>query len=42
MLRHNVRNGVKLSDHGREATLSHVRRLWGYDVTIQEAEARVR
>ena len=35
-LRHNVRDGVKLADQGREATLRHVRRLWGYDVKLEE------
>jgi stage V sporulation protein R len=35
-LRHNVRHGVKLSDQGREATLTHLRRLWGYDVKLEE------
>jgi len=35
-LRHNVRNGVKLGEAGREATLRHIRRLWGYDVTLTE------
>jgi stage V sporulation protein R len=35
-LRHNVRNGVKLADQGKEATLRHVRRLWGYDVKLEE------
>ncbi|MGO9744223.1 MAG: SpoVR family protein [Roseiarcus sp.] len=35
-LRHNVRNGVKLGTEGREATMRHLRRLWGYEVSIQE------
>ena len=35
-LRHNVRNGIKLGEAGREATLRHIRRLWGYDVTLTE------
>jgi len=35
-LRHNVRQGVKLADGGREATLTHIRRLWGYDVKLEE------
>jgi spore cortex formation protein SpoVR/YcgB (stage V sporulation) len=35
-LRHNVRNGVKLADLGKESTLRHIRRLWGYDVKLEE------
>jgi spore cortex formation protein SpoVR/YcgB (stage V sporulation) len=35
-LRHNVRHGVKLSEQGREATLAHIRRLWGYEVKLEE------
>jgi spore cortex formation protein SpoVR/YcgB (stage V sporulation) len=31
-----MRNGVKLADQGREATLRHVRRLWGYDVKLED------
>ena len=38
-LRHNMRDGVKLSDQGREATVRHIRRLWGYDVTLQDVAA---
>jgi stage V sporulation protein R len=36
ILRHNVRNGVKLATADREQTLRHVRRLWGYDVKLEE------
>ena len=38
-LRHNVRKGVKLGENGREATLRHIRRLWGYDVSLTEVAA---
>ncbi len=38
VLRHNMRNGVGLSSHGMDATLRHIRRLWGYDVRVEEAE----
>jgi len=38
-LRHNVRNGVKLDEPGREATLRHIRKLWGYDVSLTEIAA---
>ena len=36
VLRHNLRNGVGLSDIGKEATLRHIRRLWGYEVRLEE------
>ena len=39
VLRHNVRDGVKLAEAGREATLKHIRRLWGYDVRLEEVAA---
>ena len=37
ILRHTMRNGVGLSDVGKEATLRHLRWLWGYDVRLEEA-----
>jgi spore cortex formation protein SpoVR/YcgB (stage V sporulation) len=33
-LRHTVKNGVLLDEETRDATLAHVRRLWGYDVSL--------
>jgi spore cortex formation protein SpoVR/YcgB (stage V sporulation) len=36
-LRHTVRNGVRLAEVDREATLRHIRRLWGYEVRLEEA-----
>ena len=36
VLRHTTCNGVGLADSGREATLSHIRRLWGYQVRLEE------
>ena len=39
VLRHNVRRGVKLADSGRENVLRHIRRLWGYDVKLDEVAA---
>ncbi len=39
VLRHTPRRGVGLADEGREATLRHIRRLWGYDVRLEEAPA---
>ena len=36
-LRHTMRNGVRLAEAGREATLRHIRRLWGFEVRLEEA-----
>jgi len=33
-LRHAVRDGIPLSEQGREKVLAHVRRLWGYEVEL--------
>lgn len=33
-LQHNVKNGVFLEENSRDATLRHVRRLWGYEVSL--------
>ncbi len=33
-LRHTVRNGIQLAEASRDATLRHVRFLWGYDVSL--------
>ena len=35
-LRHVMRDGVPLEDKTREATLAHLRSLWGYPVVLQE------
>lgn len=35
-LQHVKRNGVPLDDDLREATLAHIRTLWGFDVTLAE------
>ena len=37
VLRHTTRNGVGLAQTGREATMSHIRRLWGYEVRLEAA-----
>ncbi len=37
VLRHAMRNGVGLSTQGMDATLRHLRTLWGYDVRVEEA-----
>jgi stage V sporulation protein R len=37
VLRHTRRNGIGLSDAGKDATLRHLRWLWGYDVRVEEA-----
>jgi spore cortex formation protein SpoVR/YcgB (stage V sporulation) len=34
-----VRNGVGLAEAGREATMRHIRRLWGYQVRLEEMPA---
>jgi spore cortex formation protein SpoVR/YcgB (stage V sporulation) len=39
VLRHTMRNGVGLADTGREATMRHIRRLWGYQVRLEETPA---
>ncbi|WP_248445955.1 SpoVR family protein [Sinorhizobium meliloti] len=33
-LQHNVKNGVLLEENSRDAALRHVRRLWGYEVSL--------
>jgi len=33
-LRHVVRDGILLTERDRDATLRHIRRLWGYDVSL--------
>lgn len=37
-LAHVKRHGVGLEKDSRDATLGHVRRLWGYEVTLDEVE----
>jgi stage V sporulation protein R len=39
ILRHNVRDGVGLAAAARDQTLRHVRRLWGYDVRLEDSQA---
>jgi spore cortex formation protein SpoVR/YcgB (stage V sporulation) len=36
ILKHNVRNGVRLVEASRDQTLRHVRKLWGYEVRLEE------
>ncbi len=38
-LRHEMHNGRKLADKTREAVLTHVETLWGYEVALDEADA---
>ena len=33
-LRHTIENGVPLAERSRDAVLAHLRRLWGYGVTL--------
>ena len=37
-LQHNVKNGILLEATSRDATLHHVRRLWGYKVSLAEID----
>lgn len=37
-LQHTVKNGVLLEEKNRDATLRHIRRLWGYDVSLAGRE----
>ncbi|WP_159590192.1 SpoVR family protein [Chelativorans xinjiangense] len=38
-LQHGVKHGVVLEEATRNATLRHVRRLWGYDVSLEGVDA---
>ncbi|SOC34800.1 spore cortex formation protein SpoVR/YcgB (stage V sporulation) [Rhizobium subbaraonis] len=38
-LRHNVKDGVQLEETSRDATLRHIRHLWGYDVSLVGVDA---
>ncbi|ASY68563.1 SpoVR family protein [Sinorhizobium fredii] len=38
-LQHNIKNGVLLEETSRDATLRHVRHLWGYEVSLAGVEA---
>lgn len=38
-LQHNVKNGVLLEPGNRNATLKHIRHLWGYDVSLVGVDA---
>jgi len=38
-LQHRVRNGLLLEESSRDATLRHVRNLWGYDVSLAGIDA---
>ena len=33
-LRHTVKDGILLDEETRDATIAHIRRLWGYDVSL--------
>ncbi|TWG93042.1 spore cortex formation protein SpoVR/YcgB (stage V sporulation) [Mesorhizobium sp. J18] len=39
-LQHNVKNGILLDESTRDATLRHVRHLWGYDVSLIGVDAK--
>jgi spore cortex formation protein SpoVR/YcgB (stage V sporulation) len=38
-LRHTMRDGVRLHDETMKAVLAHIRRLWGYDVSLTGVDA---
>ncbi|WP_431324155.1 SpoVR family protein [Rhizobium sp. YTU87027] len=38
-LQHNVKNGILLEESSRDATLGHIRHLWGYDVSLSGVDA---
>lgn len=38
-LQHNVKNGILLEEASRDATLRHIRHLWGYDVSLVGVDA---
>ncbi len=40
-LTHTVRDGVYLSEDDKNEVLNHLRRLWGYDVTLAAVEAEL-
>ncbi|MER9657795.1 SpoVR family protein [Mesorhizobium sp. M0152] len=39
-LQHKVNDGILLEDAGRDATLRHIRRLWGYEVSLASVDAQ--
>lgn len=39
-LRHSVKHGILLNESDRDATLAHVRRLWGYNVSLSGVDAQ--
>src|ERR1700678_1337790 len=36
ILKHNARNGARLAEALRDQTLRHIRKLWGYEVRLEE------
>ncbi|WP_292380447.1 SpoVR family protein, partial [Mesorhizobium sp.] len=38
-LQHKVKDGIQLEDESRDATLRHIRSLWGYDVSLAAMDA---
>ncbi|TCL73732.1 SpoVR family protein [Rhizobium sp. BK251] len=39
-LQHTIHDGVVLSEGSRDATMRHIRRLWGYDVSLAGVDGR--
>jgi stage V sporulation protein R len=38
-LKHTIRKGTLLEENTRDATLAHIRRLWGYGVSLSGSDA---
>ncbi|OWK19274.1 hypothetical protein AJ88_44645 [Mesorhizobium amorphae CCBAU 01583] len=39
-LQHKVKDGVVLDEASRDATLRHIRKLWGYEVSLAAVDAQ--
>jgi stage V sporulation protein R len=40
VLKQNIRNGIPLTENGRDEVLAHLARLWGYDVRLQGVDEK--
>ncbi|BCG92605.1 SpoVR family protein [Mesorhizobium sp. 131-2-1] len=38
-LQHKVKDGIRLEEGSRDATLRHIRRLWGYEISLAAVDA---
>ncbi|MCY1313158.1 hypothetical protein D9M70_636560 [compost metagenome] len=39
-LQHNVKHGILLDEGSRDATMRHIRHLWGYEVSLAGVDAQ--